>query len=335
MDINRNLIRKQADFVMLNSCSVSSSGLYNGKAGMALALFQTAGLLDDEYMEEQAFQTLQEALLTQTRDAGFEKGLSGIGYVLLSLIRGGLIDADFDELFADKLALVHGYAGKLCTDAAEGSLQTGGMKTILFLDMHHRCTGNAQSLELRNRLLEAYGKMFKEPLCDFNREKVQVSKVDFLMYVEDYLKIVDECAPEDMPADMIDSYMAGYKEGRWMSRFPLAAALYGIARKTGNSQWESVAMQQADTALRTVDVRRETLRSMTDILSYGLPLESYRKKRAEIRSFLFPTDEQTWLQHLSCAISHKGMAAGYVAGMARLLLCTVNECSGQERIKIW
>ena len=335
MNINRNLIRKQADFVMLNSCSVSSSGLYNGKAGMSWALFETARLLDDEYMEEQALQTLQEALLTQTKNVGFEKGLSGIGYVLLCLIRDGLVDADFDELFADKLALVHGYAGKLCTDAAEGSLQIGGMKNILFLDMHHRCTGNAQSLELRNRLLKAYGKMFKEPLCDFNREKVQVSKVDFLMYVEDYLKIVDECDPEELPTDMIDNYIEGYMKGKWMSRFSLAAALYGIARKVGNPEWEAVAMQQADIALHTVDVHRETLRSMTDILSYELPLESYRKKRTEVRSFLFPTDEQTWLQHLSCAIAHKGMVAGYASGMARLLLCTVNECIGQERIKMW
>ena len=335
MNINRNLIRKQADFVMLNSCSVSSSGLYNGKAGMSWALFETARLLEDEYMEDQAVRTLQESLLTQTKDAGFEKGLSGIGYVLLCLIRDGLVDADFDELFADKLALIHGYAGKLCSDAAEGSLQIGGMKTILFLDMHYRCIGNAQSQELRDCLLKAYGEMFRKPLCDFNKEKVQVSKIDFLMYVEDFLKIVNECVPEEMPADMIDSYMTGYRKGKWLSRFSLAASLYGIARKTGNPEWEAVAIQQADIALRMVDVRRETLRSMTDILSYGLPLESYRKKRTEVRSFLFSEDEQTWMQHLSCAIAHKGMAAGYVSGMARLLLCTVNECTGQERIKMW
>lgn len=335
MDINRNLIRKQADFVMLNSCSVNSSGLYNGKAGMSWALFETARLLGDEYMEDQAVRTLQEALLTQTKDAGFEKGLSGIGYVLLCLIRDGLVDADFDELFADKLALIHRYAGKLCSDAAKGSLQIGGMKIILFLDMHHRCTGNTQSLEFKKRLLNVYGEMFRKPLCDFNREKVQVSKIDFLMYVEDYLKIVNECVSEDTPTDMIDSYTVGYEQGKWMSRFSLAAALYGIAQRTGNSKWKTIAIQQANIALRVVDVRMETLRSMTEILSNELPLESYREKRAEIKNVLFPMDEQTWLQNFSCAIAHKGMAAGYVAGMARLLLCTVNECTGQERIKMW
>ena len=55
VDINSILIRKQADFVMLNSCSVNSSGLYNGKAGMALALFETANLLDDNYIEVKPF----------------------------------------------------------------------------------------------------------------------------------------------------------------------------------------------------------------------------------------------------------------------------------------
>ena len=55
MEINEALIKKAAEHVMLNSCSVSSSGLFNGKAGMSLALFEVARFLEDEYIEDQAY----------------------------------------------------------------------------------------------------------------------------------------------------------------------------------------------------------------------------------------------------------------------------------------
>ncbi len=52
MEINEALIKKAAEHVMLNSCSVSSSGLFNGKAGMSLALFEVTRFLEDEYIED-------------------------------------------------------------------------------------------------------------------------------------------------------------------------------------------------------------------------------------------------------------------------------------------
>lgn len=64
-------VRKLIDYVLLNACSVNSSGLYNGKAGMSLALFEAARLLKDPYIEEQAFDLLQEALLSKNEDIGF------------------------------------------------------------------------------------------------------------------------------------------------------------------------------------------------------------------------------------------------------------------------
>ena len=84
--INETKIRKLIDYTLLNACSINSSGLYNGKAGIALALFEVARYLQDEYIEEQAFDLLQEALVSKTEDISFENGLSGIGYVLLYLI---------------------------------------------------------------------------------------------------------------------------------------------------------------------------------------------------------------------------------------------------------
>lgn len=70
---------------------------------MALALFEVSRYLQDEYIEEQAFDLLQEALLSKSEDISFENGLSGIGYVLIYLLENKFIEGDFEELFESKL----------------------------------------------------------------------------------------------------------------------------------------------------------------------------------------------------------------------------------------
>lgn len=59
------LIRKLVDYILLNAYSVNSTGLYNGKAGLSLSLFGAARLLNDDYIEDQAYELLQEALLSK------------------------------------------------------------------------------------------------------------------------------------------------------------------------------------------------------------------------------------------------------------------------------
>ena len=53
--ISDTTIRKLVDYISLNACSVNSSGLYNGKSGISLALFETAKCLQDTEIEDKAF----------------------------------------------------------------------------------------------------------------------------------------------------------------------------------------------------------------------------------------------------------------------------------------
>ena len=101
--ISDTTIRKLVDYISLNACSVNSSGLYNGKSGISLALFETAKCLQDTEIEDKAFSLFQESLIRKTNDYGFENGMSGIGYVLIYLITNKLIDADFEDLFGDPM----------------------------------------------------------------------------------------------------------------------------------------------------------------------------------------------------------------------------------------
>ena len=72
-------IRILASHLHSNAVNINSSGLYAGKAGVALALFEAAHFLRDNEMEDVAFALLQEALISNTDDIGFENGLSGRG----------------------------------------------------------------------------------------------------------------------------------------------------------------------------------------------------------------------------------------------------------------
>ena len=100
--LNNQESKKLSEYVLLNACAVSSSGLYNGKSGMTLSLFEAARYLNDEPLEDHAFELLEETLLVNSEDIGCENGLSGVGYVLLYLIDNEFIDADFDDFFENR-----------------------------------------------------------------------------------------------------------------------------------------------------------------------------------------------------------------------------------------
>ena len=97
--MNVNLLSKITDYVLLNVCSLHSSGLYSGKSGVSLALFEVSGLLKDNYLEERAFELLEESLLYKGDDLSFHKGYSGIRFALLYLVEHRFVDADINELF--------------------------------------------------------------------------------------------------------------------------------------------------------------------------------------------------------------------------------------------
>lgn len=102
MFLSTLLRKKLTDFILLNGYSCNASGLYYGKAGIALALFELARFYKSDYLEHHAFEILQESLLTKTQNIDFANGLSGIGYSLQYLIRQNYIDTNYNELFGDQ-----------------------------------------------------------------------------------------------------------------------------------------------------------------------------------------------------------------------------------------
>lgn len=94
------------DYLKMNATTLGGSGYDQGRSGFSLLFFELADFLNDTALEDLASDLLMQALLTKTQNISFDKGLSGIGYVLEYLIQNHLVDASSDELFAVQAELV-------------------------------------------------------------------------------------------------------------------------------------------------------------------------------------------------------------------------------------
>jgi hypothetical protein len=81
---------------------VEQFGCLNGKAGISLTLFELSRCLNDERLENHAFDLLQEALARDVKDLDFAAGQSGLAYAVCYLIDGKFLDADYFELYGEQ-----------------------------------------------------------------------------------------------------------------------------------------------------------------------------------------------------------------------------------------
>lgn len=100
---------KISDYLILNGYSKSNSGLYYGKAGIAIGLFELSRYLNDTRIEDHAFEILNQSLLSKSEFCDLDNGLSGIAFALKYLIENKFIEADPEELIGEKLDEIAAY----------------------------------------------------------------------------------------------------------------------------------------------------------------------------------------------------------------------------------
>ncbi|RNC64979.1 lanthionine synthetase LanC family protein [Proteiniphilum sp. X52] len=211
--INVVTIRKLVDYLLLNACSINSSGLYNGKAGIAWALFEVARYLQDEYIEDQAFDLLQEALISKTDDIGFENGLSGIGHVLIYLIKNDFIDADFDELFGEKYEkILSGF--EKAKENPKTLLDSIRLNYFLAAVESYHNPVDKRIDEAMKSIFEANELYLAIQFLDFKDIHYINSKTTVLLKFEKYLKVVYECGYVNYSRVVLDDYADLYRSGR-------------------------------------------------------------------------------------------------------------------------
>lgn len=152
METNRLhfVIRQLSDFVLLNAYAYETSGFYHGKAGAALTLFETSRILEDPYIEEEAFGLLQEALLSKTNDISFRNGLSGIGFVLIYLSSFNFINVDINELFKEKIIFIE---EKIKEKSSTSSQLFENIEICYFLNMMIDILQKKELIPIRKKII--------------------------------------------------------------------------------------------------------------------------------------------------------------------------------------
>lgn len=210
-------IRKLVDYVLLNAYSVNSTGLYNGKAGISLTLFEVARLLNDDYLEDQAYELLQESLLSTNEDLSFENGLAGIGYTLLYLSENGFIDADFDDLFKEQYEKIMNGFEML---REQPKLLLNSIQMIYFLTSIKRVKADDERIDFSIRtLFQAVELYLATQFYDFADIRYINNKSKVLNIFETYLEIVSRCKYRRFSRVILDDYEKLYQNGRIAGSF--------------------------------------------------------------------------------------------------------------------
>lgn len=294
-------IRKIVDHILLNACSVNSSGLYNGKAGMALALFEAARYLQDDYIEEQAFDLLQEALISKTEDISFENGLGGIGYALLCLMHNDFVDADFQELFGEQHQ-------KILVQIEKLKERNNAIRLNYYLTkVKPHIPANHKINKLIKNIFKAIEQDLISQFSDFGNLDYANNKILVLSRFECYLKTVCDCDYSDYSLSLLNQYADLYRSGRIKSSFPIAYYLekLGLQEKYGD-----VIISNKQFANQEVLLQHTSLRNLIEIAQLS------ENKQIITENVL----EETISKH----IPQGAFIAGYEQGFSRLLIYLAN-----------
>ena len=332
--MHRNITHKLVDYLLFNVCSINQPGLYYGKAGIALALFELSRQWRNDYWEEQAFEILREALSTPTSDTGFENGLSGIGYTLLYLIDNKFVEADFKELFAEntnniKRKLQHGHTSEpTVTDIADR------IKTMYFILALRRHDNDCDICNLENSVTDAI-EMRMNKLMSKNSATTDPTPIMDIM--ETYLSLC-HTYPSFKPHDsVIKHYTELYNSGKVVSDFTIGYYLERMAKNTGNRILQSVAENNITNALNGLHAPTLSLRQRTDMLHIMYSDKArFGSAIGKLETRFTDTDDESAAEKNLYAVMHgNDMSAGYRSGVARVLLCCAHRNSdGASRIPL-
>ena len=281
--ISDTTIRKLVDYISLNACSVNSSGLYNGKSGISLALFETAKCLQDTEIEDKAFSLFQESLIRKTNDYGFENGMSGIGYVLIYLITNKLIDADFEDLFGDQREAI--------------------IKHFENIDKQP------------DKLLVSYKLYLSLQFFDWKNIYYINSKDYVLQMYEAYLKLVDFCNCKYFSKSLMDSYVTLYSEGRIASSLVRGYYLGSIITKNNMVGFNDVIRDHIRYGQKNINPAILFLDQKINLTGI---IENADENRVKIQRIEMDLFEES-LERIKRMVRPNCIHVGYQYGLARYL----------------
>nr|WP_320057663.1 lanthionine synthetase LanC family protein [uncultured Bacteroides sp.] len=315
--IHESIIRKLVDYILLNACSVNSSGLYNGKAGMALALFEAARYLQDEYIEEQAFELLQESLLSKNEDVSFENGLSGIGYVLLYLIENEFIEADFYDLFKEQCEKVIEHFENI--DKRPDKL-LGGLKIVYFLSAIKKNKYEDLRVNLIiEKIFQGIELYLSIQFFDFKNIHYLNDKTFVLNVFEIYLNLVDCSNYRKFSNSLLNDYAELYRSGRIVSSLTVGFYLHKIMSKDNILRHQDILDNNKNNGIKNININLLSLNESIDIIKLA-------DKWSDCNLLLdINSINERFDQKIKTMIRPSSFISSYQSGLSRYLIFYINK----------
>jgi len=316
-------IQKTVELVLSDIEKVSSTGLYNGKAGLSLSLFIAAEYLQDEQLEDTAYNLLQESLVIKNYDVSFENGLAGIGYVLCYLIENKYLEADFDEIFGMQYeTLVKSYENI----EKDPSRLVNSLQAIYFLSDASRIKKEDERIPLIiKKIFEGLELFLSVQFFDFLDIRYTNNKAGVLNIYTTYLKLIDYSGFHHFSYSLLEDYAALYRKGRITSSLETGFYLDRITGKYEIKGYEDIISEHIDSGIKNIYPSTLSLRERINLAKIT---NSFKYKTVEERDLL-PEIENIYnekrIHDLLKTVDEKSFPFGYGAGLGRLLIYCVNK----------
>ena len=242
-------VSKVVDNILSNAPLVNSAGLYHGKAGIALALFEASQYLQDESVADAAFNLFQEALIAKVQDYGFENGLSGIGYMLCYLSENKFIDADFDELFGEQYEKIVKSLGDI---EKKPDRLLNVLQVIYFLSSVKQNDDRPQ--KIIKKIFEGLELFLTVQFQDIRDIHYINDKMAVVRIYELYLKMVNYADYKHFSPSLLENYAELYRTNRLISSLAIGYYLNLLATKNAIREYQDVISANIENGVKNIDI---------------------------------------------------------------------------------
>lgn len=321
--IQEQTIRKLTDYLLQNTCTTNSSGLYNGKAGLSLSLFEAARYLQDENVENRAFELLQEALVDKNKNCSFENGLPGIGYVLLYLIENKLVDADFDEIFGEQYeAIIRSFENienepPRLVNSLQAIYYFSKVSGIKQKDDRLRC--------IIKKIIEGLELFLTIQLNDFMDIHYINNKTSVLNIHKIYLKLICYTNYVQFSKTLLDDFADLYRKGRITSSLAVGHYLNTITKKHKIEKYKDIVEENIINGIKNIHFEGLSLKDRIDLTLLIRDNENKGITHDALLPDLKSTHKEGMIQNLIKTNDKNHSPLGYGTGAGRLLLFYVNK----------
>ena len=311
------MIKKISDYILQNANTINVSGLYNGKAGLALALFVASRQIQDDYIENKAYNLLMEALVDINHDTSFEKGQAGIGYVLSYLIQNRYLEADFDVIFREQYKSIIKSLDNINNDPMK---LLNSFKVIYFLTnvSPFKMNDNDHIQMIISNIFQGVEMFLTTQFFDFTDIDYVNNKLSVLNTYKIYLALINYSGYTKFSYSILDDYTTLYRNRKIASSLEIGYYLKEIANKCKINGYDDVIHGNIANSIKNIRPQTLTIREQIDTAKL------IRNCNEELMEPFVPIFETDTVNDLLKTLNKNAML-GYGNGLGRFLIYCIDK----------